>query len=639
MNWTTMRSGLVAAALLAATGVSAQTTNAWVPTSGNADWNTASNWEPAAVPDASDAWAFFTNANYIVGLTNTLSSDVTLNGLYFDDGGAGDAQLLRIAGRQITFAGTSPTIVNSNDFSGQIHMASTVRVDSVVLTLTGKGGNNNQLQGPLVGNGTFFLTRGNWEFMGMNSNFTGSIIVSNITGADAYVDGRAGSAFTQYWQYGDTNGATYIYREAFVRPMRDGSGSSNAEPFELYGVNAQGSVRFFANTNSRYLGVVTAHTNATINIQQYEGVPTALQRRTDFFYNGTLQDDGGSRNVHFLEDTAGSGTATGTLTRMSQLVFGGTGTYGGFTHISNTKDPDLTGTFDMYLQLTNGNNRLPVGTTMFLGGQTNDQGIVIGKVGSSGILILAGANQEFAGLYALGTGKQNRVVGGVPTNTTLTLNIATGTTNRYSGYLGGDPIVAIASFTNAGGQFFVTNSFGNQNNLSLVKKGDGLLNLTASSNTYAGTTKIEAGTLQINADQRSGGLITVDAGATLGGTGMVGAITSSGTVAPGNSVGTLTSYGNVTLGAGATLLIEINEFLGDDYDKLVLAGGAGNNVLNLTGSPNLTINQNYTPGIGDAFTIISGFADFDPGFDGTFSGKPDGGTFDVSGTTLKIDYN
>ncbi|OQW95230.1 MAG: hypothetical protein BWK77_07845, partial [Verrucomicrobia bacterium A1] len=224
-------------------------------------------------------------------------------------------------------------------------------------------------------------------------------------------------------------------------------------------------------------------------------------------------------------------------------------------------------------------------------------------------------------------------------------------------FLGYDnPITGIAAMTNAGGTYFKTNALAYQNNLGLVKKGDGLLQLSAVSNTFAGTTTVEAGTLLIdgnhpgggamtvqngatlrmNGDWRNGGLITVANGGTLGGTGMLGGIASSGTVSPGNSPGTLTSYGNVTLGAGATLALELDDpLLGYESDKLVMNGGG----LSLSGSPDLSLTLLYTPSLGDAFTIVSGFVGFAPGIDGTFSGKPDLGTFDVSGTTFQIDYS
>jgi autotransporter-associated beta strand protein len=668
MNWTAIRGGLVAAAVLAA-GASGAFAQGWVPATGTNNWNTASNWDPATVPDGTGVIAVFTN-DYLEAIGATLTSDIALNGLWIADAGATDAQPLTIFGKQITFAGTDPQILVSNQYNGRLifDYSTTTRVDNVLLKLNAAvgpsvyDGGNPYIRGPIVGNGTLFFTYGSWELQGLNSNFTGNIIISN-TWNTFVLDGR-GSGFNAYHHFGNTNGETSVYGISAVRVMRDAVSSANAEPFHVYGASNRGSVRFFANSNCRYTGVITLHTNSCISIGQYIAAAGPGSRR-DFLYTGTLQDDGASRGIHFIHDSASSGWAASNLaTRMSRIVFAGEGTYGGFTHLSNAHTNDVTGTYDGYLALTNGANRLPVGTTMFLGGMTNSNNGAgnTGGLGASGILILAGADQEFAGLYTLGTGSMSRVVGGVAANSTLTLNIASGRTNIYNGGLGGGVGVTV------GVEYA---DLGYSNNLALVKKGLGMLTLN-SNNTYAGTTTVEAGILRINGAHSGGGaatvqsggtlkiagsfagattvqsggllsvdgthtagLITVDNGGTLGGIGTVGTVTSAGTVSPGNSVGTLTADGNVTLSAGATLQIEINEFLGDDYDKLVLNGGS----LSLSGSPDLAITLNYLPGMGDAFTIVSGMTGFDPGFDGTFSGKPDLGTFDVSGTTFQIDYS
>ncbi|MBU4461275.1 MAG: autotransporter-associated beta strand repeat-containing protein [Verrucomicrobia bacterium] len=640
MGWTTMRNGVLAAAMAIAVGAQAQTTNAWVPGSGTtANWNTDSNWDPAdGYPNSSTVVALFTNA-YTDHITNTLSGDVTVNGIFYDDkdGTASQALVIQGGNRNITYAGTDPFIRVNNGGSGIIKFYNvTSVVNGATLTLWAEGG-SQEFYSPIVGNGTLYVNRGEWSFFSGLPGFTGDIIISNASGTSVNMDSRAGDG--SYTGYGDTNGATYIYREGAVRVMRDaasaGSVRSNAEPFHVYGVNNSGTIQFYNQKNTVYYGPITLHTNGVISSSQWFADPSVGERR-DMRFEGTILDDGNARNVHFLHNNAGA-TTTGTLTRLTRIVFGGTGSYGGFTHVTSNKDPTGPDQYTSWLELTNGNDRLPVGTTVYLGGMTNSDTLWVGANGGNGALILAGANQELAGLKVLGVGAQNRVMGGAPTNNTLTLSIAAGTTNLYRGYLGGD---------------------GNwENNLSLTKKGSGLLHLTAVSNTYSGPTTVEAGTLQVdgshpggsaiavqnsatlvmNGDWRNGGLITVDNGGTLGGAGQVGSITSSGTVAPGNSPGTLTSYGNVTLAAGATLVLELQDPLTDPSDALVLNGG----ILNLGGSPGLSLvlYGGYMPNVGDMFTIISGFADFDPGLDGTFSGKPDLGTFDVSGTTFQIDYS
>ncbi|MBU4460224.1 MAG: hypothetical protein KJ579_06635, partial [Verrucomicrobia bacterium] len=294
MNWTTMRSGMVAAVL--AVGASGALAQGWVPATGTNDWNTASNWDPTTVPDGTGAIAVFTN-DYFEAVGATLTSDITLNGLWIADPGVTDTNPLTIFGKQITFAGTDPQILVSNQYNGRLifDTSTTTRVDGVTLRLNAATGPNTwdsgnpYIKGPIVGDGTLFFTYGSWELQGLNSNFTGSIIVSNTFGA-GLLDGR-GNGLNAYYYFGDTNGETYIHSSSIVRVMRDSANCSNAEPFHLYGFNNRGSLRFFANSNSRYTGVVTLHTNSSISIGQYIAAAGPGSRR-DFLYTGTLQDDG-----------------------------------------------------------------------------------------------------------------------------------------------------------------------------------------------------------------------------------------------------------------------------------------------------------------------------------------------------------
>ena len=60
-----------------------------------------------------------------------------------------------------------------------------------------------------------------------------------------------------------------------------------------------------------------------------------------------------------------------------------------------------------------------------------------------------------------------------------------------------------------------------------------------STNSYTGATNVNAGTLLVNGSIASSSLTTIAAGATLKGSGTVGALAVFGTVAPGNSVESL----------------------------------------------------------------------------------------------------
>jgi subtilase-type serine protease len=80
-------------------------------------------------------------------------------------------------------------------------------------------------------------------------------------------------------------------------------------------------------------------------------------------------------------------------------------------------------------------------------------------------------------------------------------------------------------------------------------------------NTYTGTTQVQAGTLIYNGSTSTP--VIVDAGATLGGTGSVGAVTVNGIVSPGHqSIGTLTGA-SFSFNAGSEFMVEFNSTTSD----------------------------------------------------------------------------
>jgi autotransporter-associated beta strand protein len=107
---------------------------------------------------------------------------------------------------------------------------------------------------------------------------------------------------------------------------------------------------------------------------------------------------------------------------------------------------------------------------------------------------------------------------------------------------------------------------------------------------HSGPTTLHNGTLIIDAGGSMGGSsVTVEAAATLGGTGTVNAPTAvDGTVAPGLNVGTLTVIGNTTL--AGTLATQVD---GTNADKLMVTG-------DLTLSGTLTVQEQ-----GAGFTAAS----------------------------------
>ena len=138
-------------------------------------------------------------------------------------------------------------------------------------------------------------------------------------------------------------------------------------------------------------------------------------------------------------------------------------------------------------------NALPTGSVLTLG-----QG------GTSGMLRLNGFNQQLAGLVIDGTaGTANRVVNGSSTAAAITLDIAAGQTGTFAGMFGGNA--------------------SNENNLSVVKQGEGTFRLGAAS-THTGGTTVREGTLSLGVANALPTSSTV----TLGGDGTSGTFALNG---------------------------------------------------------------------------------------------------------------
>jgi autotransporter-associated beta strand protein len=139
----------------------------------------------------------------------------------------------------------------------------------------------------------------------------------------------------------------------------------------------------------------------------------------------------------------------------------------------------------------------------------------------------------------------------------------------------------------------------NLNNISELVPGSGItmagqrfLTITGS-NTYTGTTTLARGTTRMNGSYTGGGAWTVQSGATLGGTGTIGAqvnVQSGGILAPGNSVGSL-SVASLSLNT-ASLTFEID--------------GSGADRINVTATNGLTLSGVSTFGLTDLGGIALG---------------------------------
>ena len=135
---------------------------------------------------------------------------------------------------------------------------------------------------------------------------------------------------------------------------------------------------------------------------------------------------------------------------------------------------------------------------------------------------------------------------------------------------------------------------------NLVKEGAGTLTLSGN-NAYTGATHVEQGVLLVNGDQHAAtGDVTVDAGTTLGGNGIIGGavtIANAGHLAAGadlNSVGKLTT-GSLTLNQNSQLDYQ----LGEAY----VIGGSLNDLIDVNGDLKLDGKLNIAQPAGGSFDV------------------------------------
>ena len=108
--------------------------------------------------------------------------------------------------------------------------------------------------------------------------------------------------------------------------------------------------------------------------------------------------------------------------------------------------------------------------------------------------------------------------------------------------------------------------------INLVKSGAGTLTLSGT-NSYNGSTDVkDNGKLVINGNISTSSLTTVDSGATLAGTGTVGAATVNGTLTPGDAGIESLNFESLTLGSTSSSLFEINT--AGDIADLAIASAA-----------------------------------------------------------------
>ena len=277
------------------------------------------------------------------------------------------------------------------------------------------------------------------------------------------------------------------------------------------------------------------------------GAGTLILGSTNTYAGGTLID-GGTLGIG-ANDALGSGGVT--MQPSTTLQFEASG-----IALENSIALNANPTFDT------GSN------TDAISGVISGSGALT-KIGS-GTLILAGLNTYAGGTLldegTLGIGSNGALgVGALAMQPGTTLQFeADGLTLSNAIVLNADPTIDTGSNTD-------TISGVISGSGSLDKIGSGTLILTAA-NTYTGPTDVQAGTLALRGSLDS--IVTVESGATLGGTGTVGGIiaNSGATVAPGvlGPYARFTVTGEASFAAGSTFAVNVNPT--GQNDKLVTTG-------------------------------------------------------------------
>ncbi|MBS0605300.1 MAG: autotransporter-associated beta strand repeat-containing protein [Verrucomicrobia bacterium] len=322
-------------------------------------------------------------------------------------------------------------------------------------------------------------------------------------------------------------------------------------------------------------------------------------------YAGAIGGTGGITKV---------GTATQTLT--------GNNTYSGTTLINaGTLAAGATNALSPSSPVSFAN---VAGATLDISGFNNVVASLAGG-GATGGNVTLGANRltlgndttatSYAGAIS-GTGEINKI--GLATQTFTGTNTYTGATAILSGTLKIDAVTALPlggnvdlplsgaelDLSGAGGAVTIgdlTGAAGNivdagANNLAfgtstpsatfggdiqgsgtLTKQNSGTVILSGV-NAFSGPTDVTGGTLIVNGSLASSPM-TVEVGATLGGTGTVNDVTLKGAVSPGNSIGTINT-GAFTFNSGSSYLLEISDTASD----VIAATGV------VTISPGATLN-------------------------------------------------
>ena len=456
------------------------------------------------------------------------------------------------------------------------------------------------LRGIVKGGGGSLTLSGNNTFSGANYLINGTTIVTANSGA-----GTGTQNLGETWGSDSATLALGGSGITMANAINVRAGSSGTKKIEA--INAAGT--------STLAGAMDLSANTTLAANSGGGL-TLTGTTLNFAANTTLTVTNSS-SVSIVNQLITSGDAliakrgSGTLTLanasnygdMRYDLYGGTlevGQVGNLGEASAFKankiyfdggklratgDIDFNSNNGITLGANGGTIDVDAGRTLGLRGYINDinnTGVILTKTGQGVLLLNRGTSYDLSGTTLkvaegildtwnpTGNLSATTELGGAATTGTFRFTKSDGAVTTDRNFLvnsgGGKIDVAVDALT-VSGSISGSGTF--------TKEGAGSLTLTGT-NSLSGSTSVAGGRLVVDGTL-SQSAVTVQSGATLGGSGSVSALTvaSGGTLAAGNSPGELTVTGNVIWSGGGSYDWEINSFpgvAGTNWDFLDIGG-------------------------------------------------------------------